>query len=561
MRTEPWSSSPSTASSCSTWPDRSRSCGRRRCSAPTPAYRTLIATPDGPPVRSESGVDRQRRRLARRARPRAGGAIDTLVVVGGVGTRAATRDAVVPRRPRGRRRGAPGVPPRCAPAPSLLAAAGLLDGYEATTHWASCDRLAERHPQVAVHADRIYVHDRDRWTSAGVTAGIDLFLALVEDDHGAELAHAVAGWLVVFVRRPGGQSQFSAQLRAEPAALPAIAELQRWLPDHLDEDLGRRGARGARRHEPAQLRRVLPPRDRHDAGGLRRGAAGRGRPPAARDDRPHRRRRRRARRHRGTPRPSTARSAGGRHHPDRYRQHFGRGRRPRARRRTGAACRSPSASTPGSPPSTPSARTRCSPTSPAPTSCSAPSGPGASTTTTACCTSTSSTPSPTSPRPTSCSCPGGLVTRKWRRGRADRRLDPRGPRHTTYTTSVCTGALLLGAAGVLDGLRATTHWIAYDQLRSYGAEPTEQRVVFEGKVVDRRRRVGRHRPRAHAGRRAPRPRGRPGHPARHRVRPAAALRRRRAVEGRRRDPRARRRRHAGRRGEALLPIPTVIAPR
>jgi transcriptional regulator GlxA family with amidase domain len=120
---------------------------------------------------------------------------------------------------------------------ALLAAAGLLDGYQATTHWAYCTDLAARHPAVDVLADRIYVQDRDRWTSAGVTAGIDLFLALVEDDAGAELAHAIAGWLVVFVRRPGGQAQFSAQLRSQPARSPAIGEVQRWLPDHLDDDL------------------------------------------------------------------------------------------------------------------------------------------------------------------------------------------------------------------------------------------------------------------------------------------------------------------------------------
>lgn len=119
----------------------------------------------------------------------------------------------------------------------VLAAAGLLDGYRATTHWASCEALASRHPAVTVEPDRIFVHDRDRWSSAGVTAGVDLFLAIVEADHGRELAHEVAGWLVVFVRRPGGQSQFSAQLRAQPAAEPSIAELQRWLPDHLTDDL------------------------------------------------------------------------------------------------------------------------------------------------------------------------------------------------------------------------------------------------------------------------------------------------------------------------------------
>ena len=186
-------------------------------------------------MRAESGIvlgaDASLRRLARGREP-----IDTLLVVGGLGVEQRHRrpapsptSAACPL--------APGASRRCAREPSSSAAAGLLDGYRATTHWASCDRLAERHPDVEVEPDRIYVHDRDRWTSAGVTAGIDLALALVEDDHGAELAHAVAGWLVVFVRRPGGQAQFSAQLRAEPARTPAIVDLQRWLPDHLDEDL------------------------------------------------------------------------------------------------------------------------------------------------------------------------------------------------------------------------------------------------------------------------------------------------------------------------------------
>ena len=187
-------------------------------------------------ARSESGVAVDANvSLAKLARGRR--RIDTLLVVGGVGSRPVTRDEVFLRDLASVARRARRVASVCTGA-LLLAAAGLLDGYEATTHWASCSALADAHPRVRVRADRIYVRDRDRWTSAGVTAGIDLFLAVVEQDHGAELAHAVAGWLVVFVRRPGGQSQFSAQLRAEPATTPSIVELQRWLPDHLGEDLG-----------------------------------------------------------------------------------------------------------------------------------------------------------------------------------------------------------------------------------------------------------------------------------------------------------------------------------
>lgn len=201
-----------------------------------PPYQTLIASPRGRRVRSESGVNLEADvSLADLARSRK--RVDTLVVVGGDGTRAARRDAPLIADLAAIARRAPRVTAVCTGS-WLLAEAGLLDGHAATTHWSSCDALAERHPDVDVHSDRIYVHDRDRWTSAGVTAGIDLFLALVEENHGAELAHQVAGWLVVFVRRPGGQSQFSAQLRSQPATTPSIAELQGWLADHLDEDLG-----------------------------------------------------------------------------------------------------------------------------------------------------------------------------------------------------------------------------------------------------------------------------------------------------------------------------------
>jgi transcriptional regulator GlxA family with amidase domain len=200
-----------------------------------PPYRTLITTPDGAPVRSESGVqlaaDASLAALAR-----GGERVDTLVVVGGEGTRSAMTDPAFVRDLRALAERTPRVTSVCSGS-FLLGASGLLDGYEATTHWGSCDRMAELFPQVTVRADRIYVRDRDRWTSAGVTAGIDLVLAIVEDDHGADLAHAVAGWLVVFVRRPGGQSQFSVQLRSTPATSPSIAGIQRWLPDHLDLDL------------------------------------------------------------------------------------------------------------------------------------------------------------------------------------------------------------------------------------------------------------------------------------------------------------------------------------
>ena len=200
-----------------------------------PAYEIRVVTPDGEPVRSESGVqlaaDGSLTALAA-----SGEHLETLVVVGGHGTRLARRNATFLADLSAVARNTTRVTSVCTGA-WLLAAAGLLDGYAATTHWSSCDDLAAQHPDVVVHPDRIFVRDRDRWTSAGVTAGIDLFLAIVEHDHGPDLAHEVARWLVVFARRPGGQSQFSAQLRAKPATTASIAELQRWVTDHLDENL------------------------------------------------------------------------------------------------------------------------------------------------------------------------------------------------------------------------------------------------------------------------------------------------------------------------------------
>lgn len=195
-------------------------------------YDVRIATADGQRVRTTSGIeigpDASFDGLPDR--------IDTLLVVGGRGTRPLIEDEAYLTRIRDLADRSRRITSVCTGA-LVLGAAGLLDGHRATTHWASCDLLATVAPAAAVEPDQIYVHDRDRWTSAGVTAGIDLALALVEADHGVELAHEVAAWLVVFARRPGGQAQFSAQLQAQAARTPAIAELQRWLPDHLDEDL------------------------------------------------------------------------------------------------------------------------------------------------------------------------------------------------------------------------------------------------------------------------------------------------------------------------------------
>jgi transcriptional regulator GlxA family with amidase domain len=161
---------------------------------------------------------------------------DTLLVAGGEGARRATDDAAlvdwIVRASRRARR----TTSVCTGS-YLLAAAGLLDGRRATTHWAYCDGLADRYPAVELDPDPVFIRDGDIWTSAGVTAGMDLALALVEDDLGAEVALAVARVLVVFHTRPGGQSQFSGALSVQQATRPALRDLQAWIASHLDEDL------------------------------------------------------------------------------------------------------------------------------------------------------------------------------------------------------------------------------------------------------------------------------------------------------------------------------------
>ena len=119
----------------------------------------------------------------------------------------------------------------------FLGAAGLLDGMSATTHWQHAAELAERFPAARVVPDQIYVEDGALYTSAGVTAGIDLALKLIEDDHGRDLALTVARRLVVFLKRPGGQSQFSAHLAAQIVDEGKIRSLQHWILDHLPLDL------------------------------------------------------------------------------------------------------------------------------------------------------------------------------------------------------------------------------------------------------------------------------------------------------------------------------------
>lgn len=163
------------------------------------------------------------------------GPLDTLVVVGGNGSRTAMDDAATIAF---LREVAPRVRRMCSVCSGafLLAAAGLLDGRQATTHWRRAEQLARRFPAITVTPDRIHVRDGTVWTSAGISAGIDLSLALVAEDLGEDVARAVAREMVVYYRRPGGQSQFSAL--AELAASGDIfAPLLDWIRANLTQRL------------------------------------------------------------------------------------------------------------------------------------------------------------------------------------------------------------------------------------------------------------------------------------------------------------------------------------
>ncbi|MEI5097448.1 GlxA family transcriptional regulator [Streptomyces sp. PmtG] len=197
-----------------------------------PAYQVRTASLDGAPVRTTSGLTLvPDSALAHAPAPH------TLLVPGGQGTRPRNEDLealvdwVRAHGPRAQR-----LVSVCTGA-ILLARAGLLDGRRATTHWAYCDKLARDHPAVEVEPDPIYVRDGHVATSAGVTAGIDLALALVEEDLGREMALTLARYLVVFLRRPGNQAQFSAQLAAQTARREPLREVQQWITEHPDDDL------------------------------------------------------------------------------------------------------------------------------------------------------------------------------------------------------------------------------------------------------------------------------------------------------------------------------------
>lgn len=193
-----------------------------------PPYEVRIVAQGGQSVTASAGVA-----LAMLPLPSCGSALDTLVIAGGAGVEAAASDPALVDWVRQRAKQARRVASVCTGA-FLLAASGALDGKRAATHWSVCAEFARRFPAVRVETDPIFVRDGVVWTSAGVTAGIDLALALVEEDLGRAAALAVARYLVVFLKRPGGQAQFSAALTLQVAD-DRFGALHEWISGHLAE--------------------------------------------------------------------------------------------------------------------------------------------------------------------------------------------------------------------------------------------------------------------------------------------------------------------------------------
>jgi transcriptional regulator GlxA family with amidase domain len=194
-----------------------------------PPYELRVIAPDPGPVRSSSGAALLADPIARRAR------FDTVIVAGGIGTGVAMRDRRVLAFVRSAARSARRLCSVCSGA-YVLAEAGVLAEKRATTHWRRSQDFARRYPNVRLEPDCIYTHDQNIWTSAGISAGIDLALALIADDLGEEVARQVAQELVVYHRRPGGQSQFSALLALERSE-GRFTSLLTWMRERLDRSL------------------------------------------------------------------------------------------------------------------------------------------------------------------------------------------------------------------------------------------------------------------------------------------------------------------------------------
>lgn len=209
-------------------------------------YELVVASVDGQPVPTSSGLSLATTKLHDTHQR-----VDTLVLPGGAGVDRARQDPDVIAWIQTVAKRARRVVSVCTGA-FLAAQAGLLDGCIATTHWGSADRLAQEFPSIVVDPDPIFVRSSAKvWTAAGVTAGIDLALSLVEDDHGTDVAQTVARWLVLYLRRPGGQTQFAAPVWMPRAKRQPIRDVQEMIEAepgsaHSITDLARRAGMSPR---------------------------------------------------------------------------------------------------------------------------------------------------------------------------------------------------------------------------------------------------------------------------------------------------------------------------
>jgi transcriptional regulator GlxA family with amidase domain len=213
-----------------------------RLAGRAPVYETGVYGLSGGAVRSSSGVDLVARALPQRLARK----VQTVVVPGGPGVfrpAAADREAqdtpVAATLAQWLRRASPRIERLASVCTGafVLAHTGLLDGAGAVTHWAACEHLSARFPAIDVQPDAIYFRHGRVWTSAGVTAGIDMALGMVEADLGRDIVMAVAKKLVMFYKRPGGQSQFSSALLEQTADDERITRLHAWIAEHLRSDL------------------------------------------------------------------------------------------------------------------------------------------------------------------------------------------------------------------------------------------------------------------------------------------------------------------------------------
>jgi transcriptional regulator GlxA family with amidase domain len=212
---------------------------------------TLVASDDSNQLETNRGIS-----LAGAvSRDKISGPIDTLIVAGGPGAENGEYDAVYLRwiaEAAGKSRRIASI---CTGA-FILAAAGLLDGKRAVTHWSFCDRLAREFPKVNVLPNPIFLRDGAFYTSAGITAGIDLSLALVEEDHGHQAALAVARQLVMFLVRPGGQAQYSHMLSRQATTYEPLRELQVYMLENLRANLSVEALAGRMRMSPRHFSRI-----------------------------------------------------------------------------------------------------------------------------------------------------------------------------------------------------------------------------------------------------------------------------------------------------------------